>query len=68
MLTVSTLAPKYYYMCQLQKKTGELLSGTSTPLAVAGSISAFSTCFFHLLVLRFPGGAVADEMIGPVVL
>ena len=37
----------------------------STHVAVAGSIPAFSTCRFHV-VLRVPGGA-ADERTGPVV-
>ena len=60
-------SPKVLLVHVFKRKTGELLSAGSTPLAVAGSISAFSTCSCHL-VSRFPGGAVADEMTGPVVL
>ena len=38
----------------------------STPIVMAGSISAFSTCLFHV-VPRVPGSA-AEEKTGPVVL
>ena len=39
----------------------------STLTAVAGSIPAFSTCLFHVVPSRVPGGA-ADEKTGHVVL
>ena len=39
----------------------------STHVVVAGSIPAFSTCLFHILVPRVPGGA-ADKKTGPLVL
>ena len=35
----------------------------STHVVVAGSIPAFSTCLFHILVPRVPGGAADKRQV-----